>query len=546
MPPKTRVEALSKSERSTTTARSQPHDATPYTGGGGTLDPPSFMPPEASHGAPRKSGRSTAKARSPRGILRAKDDRNPRSSTRHPRSQLRTETRSDPDAVRHDDATQEGADVNFIEPSTPRIHGQATSFSMFDGAHNFSISGNPQFLNVGKQKNVSIHNNYGGPHGFDILQPFVSFDALHDSSAQDPLRRCHPGTRKSILKQICYWIDDPAPINRILWLYGPAGTGKSAIAQTISHWYRQGKVAATFLLSKSDPLRSDGNRLFPTLAWQLAISIPGIKYIIADTLNVFPDIPMKAIEVQFERLIAGPLEEILAQGNPTSRPPTKVIVIDGLDECSDCKLQQRILDIVGKAVAKIPLCFLISSRPEPHIADIFSQPEFPAFRINLDNVTDAHNDIRTYLRYHFSRIASKQGLEPETWPSTDVIESLVHKSSGHFLYAAMVIKFITHEYSSALSQLDIILKPRPYDSESPFATLDDLYIDVLQRQIPQDFLKDFLVVLVTRSIVSGLSAVDDTLLLNVDRSELHRRLRGMRSLLKVETGLDIAVLDSTG
>ncbi|KIL56292.1 hypothetical protein M378DRAFT_531134 [Amanita muscaria Koide BX008] len=28
---------------------------------------------------------------------------------------------------------------------------------------------------------------------------------------------------------------------------------------------------------RSDPIRNDGNRLFPTLAWQLALSVPGVK-----------------------------------------------------------------------------------------------------------------------------------------------------------------------------------------------------------------------------------------------------------------------------
>src|ERR1700760_1339694 len=127
------------------------------------------------------------------------------------------------------------------------------------------------------------------------LEPFVSFDALHDSSAQDPERRCHPGTREAVLKQMCNWVDDPETTQRILWLHGPAGVGKSAIAQTIAHSYRRDKVAATFFFFKSDSNRSNGNRLFPTLAWQLAVSIPQVQDHMAQCLTETPDLPRKAI-----------------------------------------------------------------------------------------------------------------------------------------------------------------------------------------------------------------------------------------------------------
>src|ERR1700760_3497017 len=105
--------------------------------------------------------------------------------------------------------------------------------------------------------------------GLDSLKDFISFNALHDSSAQDPERQCHPRTRESVLKQMHNWIDNPNTPERIFWLHGPAGVGKSAIAQTISYSYGHEEVAAMFFFFRSDPTHNNGNRLFPTLAWQL-------------------------------------------------------------------------------------------------------------------------------------------------------------------------------------------------------------------------------------------------------------------------------------
>ncbi|KIL57277.1 hypothetical protein M378DRAFT_171947 [Amanita muscaria Koide BX008] len=156
-----------------------------------------------------------------------------------------------------------------------------TQVAMFEKARNFRIENAP-ITNIGHQ-HVNInhrHVNSHGNYGLDILENFVSFSALHDSSAQDPKRRCHPGTRKSVLHQICNWADDPTRPEHILWLHGPAGVGKSAIAQTISYFYGRDKVGATFFFFRSDPIRNDGNRLFPTLAWQLASSVPIAKDLI--------------------------------------------------------------------------------------------------------------------------------------------------------------------------------------------------------------------------------------------------------------------------
>ena len=182
--------------------------------------------------------------------------------------------------------------------------------------------------------------------GLSFLKEFVSFDALHDSSAQDPKRRCHPGTRETVLKTMRSWIDNPDAEEHVFWLHGPAGVGKSAIAQTVSHSYERDKVAATFFFFRSDPSRNDGNRLLPTLAWQLAFSMPHAKNPIAHALNENPDLPRKAIEIQFEKLIIRPLRACSQAAQ--IQTPAPVIIVDGVDECSDHKLQQRFLETVGE------------------------------------------------------------------------------------------------------------------------------------------------------------------------------------------------------
>ena len=60
-------------------------------------------------------------------------------------------------------------------------------------------------------------------------------------------------TREKILKIIMDWINHPRPRRRIVWLNGPAGAGKSAIAQTIAMRCSDEKLAASFFFSETAP-----------------------------------------------------------------------------------------------------------------------------------------------------------------------------------------------------------------------------------------------------------------------------------------------------
>ncbi|KAM6499472.1 hypothetical protein JOM56_004980, partial [Amanita muscaria] len=408
---------------------------------------------------------------------------------------------------------------NIAEPGIFPVAAQ------FQDAHGFNISGNPQFTNIGVN-----HNFYGGTHGLKNLRESVSFAALHNSAEQDPYRRCHPGTRKNVLRRVRYWIDNPNLTDRIFWLYGPAGAGKSAIAQTIAHGYKQGEVAATFFFYRSDPGRNDGNRLFTTIAWQLAFSIPTIKDSIIHALDKTPHLPMTDVETQFEQLVAYPTNNIASQ-MPQLAP---VVIIDGVDECANEQLQRRFLSVIGNAVKDphCPLRFLVCSRPEALIEETLNQFKDSTLRIDLATLDDANRDIEKYLVDKFSDIASKQGLNP-SWPSKEIIEEIVFKSSGNFILASTLMRFIGDEDHSAVSQLDIVRKLKPHGTMSPFALLDELYLEILKRQPHQDFLKIFLALLIGRSSVELTKNInakinlnqDDAMLMNVSEEELHIKLR---------------------
>src|SRR6266550_4545333 len=196
---------------------------------------------------------------------------------------------------------------------------------------------------------------------------------MHDSLERYPPPLCHPKTREKVLKIVSDWIDDSYPRQRIMWLNGPAGAGKSAIAQTIAERYKDNRLAGSFFFLRNTPDRGVANRLFLTLAWQLAASIPETLPYIESALKTERLLYSKSINIQFDHLIVKVFENVL-RDRPGLRPDRSLIIIDGVGECATEQDQKLFPTLIADALARssILLRFLNCSRPEAHIKEIFN------------------------------------------------------------------------------------------------------------------------------------------------------------------------------
>jgi sigma54-dependent transcription regulator len=118
--------------------------------------------------------------------------------------------------------------------------------------------------------------------GIDILLQFTAADAFHNSKERFPPPQCHEGTREVTWSQIITWIaqthNNINPTTaRILWLHGPAGAGKSAIAESISEKPEaHNMLAGSFFFSWGNDQRGTTQFFISTIAYQLCHSIPGM------------------------------------------------------------------------------------------------------------------------------------------------------------------------------------------------------------------------------------------------------------------------------
>ena len=99
-----------------------------------------------------------------------------------------------------------------------------------------------------------------------------------DSSERIDPAKCHPDTRIAVIGEIMEWVGDSNPNASMMRVHGPAGAGKSALAQSIGELCRaKGWLAASFF-SRTAQGRNNGWALFPTLAYQIATSYPETRY----------------------------------------------------------------------------------------------------------------------------------------------------------------------------------------------------------------------------------------------------------------------------
>ena len=216
----------------------------------------------------------------------------------------------------------------------------------------------------------------------------------------------------------------------MLWLFGPANAGKSAIAKrTAEIAAEKGLLIATFFFSRTSPARNSKDPLVATLAYQLAISIPDTRTHIEDAMERDPAIFMKNIQVQIDTLLIKPLQ---LSTQVASFP--KLFVIDGLDECEDRQAQISIFDAISRSLHQCKLSIIFVSRPEQNLFTSFNS-SWPLkhihIRLALDDSYQPDSDIRLFFSDKFKDIKDTHPLRstiPTSWPTQ---QAWKHSSENH-------------------------------------------------------------------------------------------------------------------
>ena len=329
------------------------------------------------------------------------------------------------------------------------------------------------------------------------------------------------------------WIHSDSWDSSFFWLYGPAGAGKTAILQAIAEFLcsRSGfykNFGGSFFFSRGKTGRDQGHHLFTTIAYQLAQNdVTGLRQHVNRIMESNPTIHTKSMDVQLQILIIDAFKCLL----PRPRH-SYLVIIDGLDECHDKATQQSILRLLCELITvhNLPLRFLIGSRPESHIRASFDQESLYTItrRVVLDEKFNPGRDIWVFLQHGFAKICADNSIMSrveQPWPSEGTIDLLVQRSSGQFIYAATVLKFVGADFCSPTKQLALVLKP----DLTAFSDLDQLYTQILSVYPSAVNIVEVLGIIIA-SDENSPEVIED--ILGLEEGELKPVLRGLSSLMK--------------
>ncbi|KAK7037621.1 hypothetical protein VNI00_010836 [Paramarasmius palmivorus] len=441
---------------------------------------------------------------------------------------------------------------DFVNTSPP-------SSSTYAPDNGMSTTHLPQAL-VSNSGNISIHqgqlNNVSGDqtnwnytvYPNDPMQmlwnEIASVGAMYNSSARYPQPRCHEDTRKEIQASILNWARSEDPTTeRLLWLSGPAGAGKSAIAQTIAEKTDpEGMLVSSFFFWRDDPQRNNPSRLFLVIAYDLACKFPQFRGRLEQVIKQTPSVLKASHNVQLEKLILEPWSML------SHTECGGLIVIDALDECSTGREQQEVLHLIASFLSKYhkPLPrILLCSRPEPSIRETLDHKDFclPVRRLSLDNNSETRNDIKCFLRDGFSQIRESPRCKdfdfPIPWPSDSDIDSLAWNACGQFIYAQTVLRFVEDEYYNPCEQLKWILgECRDAEASSLFEPLDILYRQILSTCPRRKQLLDVLGAIIygwflASEHLPSCTSTTIEIFYGLPRGDVVSTLRGMHSVIDV-------------
>ena len=292
---------------------------------------------------------------------------------------------------------------------------------------------------------------------------------------------CLKGTRKEVLREIEHWLAGERG-QRIFWLNGLAGTGKSTIAQTFAETsFADGKLGASFFCSRDFEDRSNLQAIFPTLAFQLAYRYPPFRERLIQVLKAHPDVGQESLYSQMEKLIVGPLR---AAHTPT------LIIVDALDECKDEEPESAILSIVSHYVNEIPnVKFFITGRPEPEIRSGFRLrsllPITEVLKLHEVRPEVVNKDIKLFFQTRLTDLAENRSdcNSAGDWPSSSDVEILCQKAAGFFIYASAVVKFVASKNHNPTKQLDYIISPPQSTAHEGKSGIDILYTQVVEQAV---------------------------------------------------------------
>ncbi|KAK0458659.1 uncharacterized protein EV420DRAFT_369674 [Desarmillaria tabescens] len=321
---------------------------------------------------------------------------------------------------------------------------------------------------------------WGAAEAVNVPAMRQSLLSLRPPTQLHPKSACLHGTRVQIISDVMDWITDCS--SSTLWCTGVAGTGKSAIMETLRQLFNSSAFGRDRLGSfiRYDRLEyTDSSKLITSIAYSLALFDGRIGRAISQAVHKIGPVLPPSPRVQFDRLLREPLRsipELLGEG-------PVVVIIDGLDESDASDDILRVLaEGFGSALPFMRL--IVSSRSLERVSAIFAHTS-SIVPLTLDTSSkQVYSDIRTYIGRQFTNIYTRdlKGYEArrfqELCAGLDAVEKLTRRANGLFIWAEAVCRFIADFPSKP--RLNALLGDHiPHEVTQPMTDLYQTALDAI-------------------------------------------------------------------
>jgi energy-coupling factor transporter ATP-binding protein EcfA2 len=284
---------------------------------------------------------------------------------------------------------------------------------------------------------------------------------------------CLIGTRGEIIADIIDWFTasskNTSQTQKMYWLHGVAGCGKSTIAKSVAQILEENRRCVSFYFTASQQAEAGPHNLFSTISRDLAAINKGWRIALVDVIRESPKARKSGtVQEQFDNLMMKP-----SRGFDNFGPI--LIIIDAIDECGSAEERELVLKTLNH-LFHLPdyFRFFITSRTEQDIVESFrNQNQMRIRRLDQADQLSIDRDIALYVEDRLFSIPVLKKNWDRSW-----VEEIVSRSGQLFQWAFTACKYIrgTPQIGNdPLEQLEFILQSVGFEG------LDSLYLGILGK-----------------------------------------------------------------
>lgn len=293
-----------------------------------------------------------------------------------------------------------------------------------------------------------------------------------------PGARCLRKTRVTLLDDVNVWLRGTGN-KKTAWVHGFAGSGKSALLNSIAKNLEDAHIPFTFFACKRDDVkRSDVRLILPALCYDLMRSYDDYRDTISDIVD---QLTGRSVLNQSELLLGKSPSYSIISPVGAQRPSVHVILVDALDECKVTSQRRALTKCLRNLADAVPwIKVIITSRRESDIDGVLGS-HMVIYRIDINSEKwNTDEDIRRFIKAEMKRLKLGHLSKLET--------PLVERASGLFVWCTTLFRYVER-----CGNKEMVLRSAltsPLSSNEPLASIYDLYHYIISSSIPCHYTDD--------------------------------------------------------